>query len=151
MPSALSIVQKFYPEVETVVDAEEDVQIEVTKRIAQSAAVKNHKKCAVAVSCEKQLDVDGAVVSLDMAYLVKGTEATRLRVPRAIQRELVSFDRDAGFMPGHYTLKAPDKWHRLGHVHTNSGKHKGNKKRSKTATHFTENVRTALNRKESLA
>jgi hypothetical protein len=144
-------VQKFYPEVTTVKDATEDVDIEVTNRISQSAAVKNHKKCAMSVACERQLGADGAIVSVNVAYLIKGKSAVRYRVPESVSREVVSFDRNGGFAAGSYELKAPLKGHRIGEHYTQSRKNTGKRRRSNKHNHITAEIRTSLLRKESLA
>ena len=151
MPSALSIVQKFFPEVDSVEDGKSDLEIEVTKRITQSAAVKNHKKCAMAVACEKQFDMDGAVVSVNIAYLVKGTKAFRYLVPESVSREVISFDRNGGFAPGSYTLQKPNSAHRLGRSHSQAVTSTGRRKRSSRAHHVTADIRASLLRKDALA
>jgi hypothetical protein len=149
MPSALSIVKRFYPQVKHVKDATEDFEVEVTARDNSTAAVKNHKKCAMAVACERRRGIDGAVISIHNAYLVKGDEATRLMVPESVSREVVSFDRKGGFATGTYALKKPDKWHRLGYRHTSKrDRQTDTRKRSRTAQHITADIRTNLRNKE---
>lgn len=106
MASALTIVQKVFPNVTRVVDATKDSKIEVTKRDTTSATVRNHKACAMAVACKRKLDLDGVIMSVSTAYLIKGDKATRYHVPPSVSREIVAFDRDAVFEPGDYNLKA---------------------------------------------
>lgn len=104
MASALNIVQKVFPHVTSVVDATKDAAVEVTKRDTTSATVRNHKACAMAVACKRKLDLDGVIMSVSTAYLIKGNKATRYRVPQSVSREIVAFDRDAVFEPGEYNL-----------------------------------------------
>jgi putative transposase len=144
MPSALSIVQRFFPEVSSVVDARADQEIEVTKRDTSLATVKNHKQCAMAVACKRKFELDGVVISIHTAYLVKGRQATRYLLPESVSREVVSFDRNGGFSAGEYTLIKPGKHHRLGEHSPQSNKHNGTKKRSGIRHHFTEGIRTIL-------
>lgn len=105
MPTALEIVQKAFPSVTKVVDARKDTEVEVTKRDTTSATVRNHKACAMAVACKRKMDLDGVIMSVSTAYLIKGATATRYKVPSSVSREIVTFDRGAAFEPGEYKLK----------------------------------------------
>jgi hypothetical protein len=127
--NALEIVQKYFPEVTKVVDAKESITIEVTDKDNKSASVRNHKACAMAVACKKKEHADGVIVSISKAYVIKGGTATRYEVSEHAVREIVSFDRNAGFTPGDYTLKAPCARQRLGvkheqKIHNQLGKRK---------------------------
>jgi hypothetical protein len=112
--NALEIVQKYFPEVTKVVDAKESITIEVTDKDNKSAFVRNHKACAMAVACKKKEHADGVIVSISKAYVIKGSTATRYTVPEHATREIVSFDRSAGFSPGEYKLLAPTFNKKLG-------------------------------------
>lgn len=112
--SALSNVQAAFPNVTKVVDAKKDTSFEVTKADTKSAAVRNHTACAAAVACKRKLELDGVIMSVSTAYLIKGNTATRYKVPEAVSREITSFDRDAIFEPGDYRLKAIPKTALLG-------------------------------------
>jgi len=146
MATALKTVQGFFPKVKRVLDADEDVNIEVTKHDSQSKAVKNHEQCAMAVACKRAMHLDGVVISRKIAYLVKGKEAVRFIVPQSVSREVVAFDRGATFEPGTYRLVKPGHGSELGyaggHVRDNEGKANGKKK--KGPRHVTANIRTAL-------
>lgn len=107
MSRSLAIVQGLFPEVKKLVDAKKDAKIEVTKADTKSATVRNHKACAMAVACKRKLNLDGVIMSISTAYLVKGDIATRYMVPPSVSREIVAFDRNAMFEPGEYLLKAP--------------------------------------------
>lgn len=114
MPAdTVAIVKRFFPDVERVKDASSSVSVTVTKADA-NAIVKSHKDCAMARACRRGLDLDGAVISRSIAYLVKGDVATRYRVPEAVAREIVAFDRGAGFAPGEYELQKPGVTYALG-------------------------------------
>ena len=107
MPSALAIVQRFFPKVTHVHDATRHVSVEVTRAETRSKAVRDHRECAMALACRRKFKMDGVVVSRSAAYLVKGTEATRYGVPPSVAREIVAFDRGAAFAPGTYMLWKP--------------------------------------------
>jgi len=109
---ALAIVQQFYPDVKYIRDATKSLEIEVTDRDCQTAAVKKHRDCALAVACKHMATVDGAIVATSAAYLVRGDTATRYKVPASVAREIVSFDRSGEFYPGTYWLDKP--FHKLG-------------------------------------
>src|SRR5262245_30989253 len=109
MPDSLQIVQKFYPDVRRVKDAKSDVQLEVTKGDVNGGNLKDHKGCVMARACKRALKCDGAIVSTGTIYLVNDDEATRYRVPQAVSREIVAFDRGGKFSPGEYTLKKPER------------------------------------------
>lgn len=148
MPSALHTVKKLYPEVTKVVDAKRDTEIEVTKRDTSSATVRNHKACAMAVACKRKLNLDGVIMSVSTAYLIKDNIATRYKVPEAVSREIVSFDRNSGFEPGDYKLKAISSTARLGESRGTNPKKGGKKNGNATKRyHKTENIRENLGAK----
>jgi hypothetical protein len=146
MPTALQIVKKFFPGVRTVEDARADVDIEVTTKDSSSAAVKNHKACAMAVACKRAQKVDGVIISINTAYLIKGSEAIRYKLPEHVSREVVSFDRKGGFAAGEYTMLKPRGEQRLGKQLSRNGKGHGGA--SKFGPHKqTEGIRTVLGSK----
>jgi hypothetical protein len=152
MPSALSIVKQFFPKVTKVNDADKPISIEVTKADNNSAQVRNHNACAMAVACKRKLKLDGVIVSIGTIYTIKGDTATRYRVPQSVSREIVSFDRDAGFSEGEYQIVPVPKNDRLGKGHsypktTGSKTGPGLKKRF---AHFTTGIRSALGSKEDV-
>jgi hypothetical protein len=110
MPVSLQIVQKFYPEVTKVVDARADLIFNLRASDVKSAKAKKHDGCALAQACKRQCHVDGAIVSTRTAYLISGTKATRYYVPESVSREIVAFDRGAGFELGAYCLQKPYKY-----------------------------------------
>jgi hypothetical protein len=140
--SAIHVVQKFFPKVQSVVDANRNAIIEVTAKDASSKAVKDHNGCAMAVACKRKFHLDGVIISRSIAYLVKGTKARRFKLPESVSREVVSFDRGAGFAPGRYELSEVPPTVRLGAraggKPTNVGTGQSKKR------HITTNVRTVL-------
>lgn len=143
MSEALKIVQEYFPEVKRVVDAKEPIVVEVTPADTRSAKVRNHQACAMAVACKRAEGADGVIVSMSMAYVINGPLATRYRLPQSVIREVVSFDREAGFDLGEYQLSPPVPTGKLGAVRGSNGKHTGEKKKIKRV-HHTGGVRTVL-------
>ena len=157
--TVLDIVRRYFPDVKTVKDAEEEVYIEVTPRDNQHAKVKNHTACAMAVACKRTYHADGVIVAISVAYIIKDGVATRFRLPESIAREVVSFDRKGGFAPGEYKMLAPDQ------RHTANGKRQGpphdpteerddlprNPLKKQRFVHFTEGIRTVLGSKKDIA
>lgn len=148
--SALNNVQAVFPNVTKVVDAKKDAHFEVTKADGKSAAVRNHTACAAAVACKRKLELDGVIMSVSTAYLIKGNVATRYKVPEAISREITAFDRDAVFEPGEYQLKAIPESIRLGSAKgpaPKSSPKSGNGNLSKKFRHKTEGIRASIGSK----
>jgi len=149
---ALGIVRTYFPKVTRVSDADAPLEVEVTKADRKSALVCNHNGCAMAVACKRLTKADGVIVSLTTAYIIKGNHATRYDLPESVSREVVSFDREAGFGEGSYHLQPFSKVSRLGaRNHGKSGG--GNSGRTGTAakrfTHRTTGVRAALGSKQA--
>ena len=142
MASALNIVQRFFPDVTVVKDATDETIIEVTAADEAHATKRNHKSCAMAVACKRKFNLDGVIISVKTAYLVKGRIARRFKFPESVSREVVSFDRNGGFAPGEYRLVPPSKGQRLGTKGGNT-KHTGTGHK-KVMSHFTTGIRTVL-------
>lgn len=135
---ALSLVRRYHPEVEQVVDALKNIDIEVLDSDARGSTPLSPSHCALAEACARK--VDGAIIGLGVAYLIKNKVAVRYRVPSAIQREIVSFDRNKDFRSGKFTLNAPKGGQKLGSDHRDkpTGPHKASAKR---VMHITKGVR----------
>lgn len=112
MKSALSIIQKYYPNVTSVRDSSNSMEVQVTKKDCSSKSLESPNDCAMARACKRQYD--GAVISPSVAYMINGKEAIRFKVPTSVSREIISFDRSGGFQPGDYWLKAPSDTEKLG-------------------------------------
>lgn len=139
--SALSIVKKYHPQVNKIVDAKKSAKIEVTAEDCRAGKRKGPSSCAMARAFEREYD--GAIISLATAYLIKGDTAIRYRVPQAISREIVSFDRSKTFAPGKYELGTIEPARRLGLVHPVVNRTDPKKyKRAKAKNHHTAGIRS---------
>lgn len=139
--SALGIIQKYHPNVKSVVDATEPLYIEVTKKDCKNGSSKEPGDCVIARACRREYE--GAVISMSVAYIVDGETAYRYMVPQSIAREVVSFDRAGMFQPGLYSLNAPVACQRLG-AHLASRPRSGKKKTvhsRKKRNHATAGIR----------
>lgn len=141
---SLLIVRKFFPKVTRVVDATEPITVEVTKGDERASKKRDLNHCAMAVACKRSMVLDGVVMAMCTAYLIKGRKATRYKVPESVQREIVSFDRGAGFSPGEYRLRTPDHpmGREVGGNSTSNGK-------AREPRHWTEGVRAVLGGRRS--
>jgi hypothetical protein len=144
---SLAIVRKYFPKVQEVEDGDGPLTVEVTNADSNSAAVRNHEGCAMAVACKRKTKADGVIISIGSAYVIKGKIATRYRVPGAVQREIVSFDRDAGFAPGSYELAPLTPSQRIGESHRTNHTHKVTGT-PQVRKHRTSGIRTVLGSKE---
>lgn len=124
MPTALSLIQQYHPQVKSVVDAKQAVRVDVTKEDSVKGSKRAPNKCAMARAFEREKDYDGAVISTSVSYLIKGDKAVRYKTPEAVTREIISFDRHADFAPGRYSLKPPGKTGTLEGKRAYSGNHK---------------------------
>lgn len=140
--SALNVVRKFFPNVETVVDATRSAPIEVTSRDCTAKGVRDHTACAMAVACKRKFHLDGVIIARTTAYLVKGKQARRFHVPHSIAREVVAYDRGASFSPGKYVLAPISKGHRFGVA--KPGKVSGKANKTPRFRHVTNKIRTTL-------
>ncbi len=99
----------------------------------------------MAVACKRAFKLDGVIISRSVAYLIKDNKATRFKMPESASREVISFDRGAGFSVGEYELRRVPKTSRLGYreprVETDDVNRDGKPKRH---AHYTTNVRTVL-------
>ena len=151
MPTALKIVRAYFPKVTSVVDAKKKVDVEVNGHDQSVARRKSHRACAMAVACKRKMALDGVIISIRTAYLVKGEVATRYGLPQSVQREIVSFDRGSGFQSGEYEMIPPE--HKLGAAPR--GKAHGSSRSPgeglKHARHTTQGIRTVLGSRKAMA
>ena len=141
--TALALVRKLFPDVESVVDARNATTIIVKEKDVNAQARKKHSECALALACKREKNLDGAIIQVTFAYLIKGKQATRYRLPESASREIVSFDRHADFSLGEYHMTPPPASSRLGQTRGGHGEHKFKKRAFKI--HRTEGVRERLN------
>lgn len=109
MATALQIIRSFFPDVKRVVNAKQDLTLEITKRDTQKGKTKNHNGCVIAEACKSQLDFDDAIIARRTAFLIRNNVATRFSIPEHVTREIISFDRGGAFAPGSYDLRVPKK------------------------------------------
>ncbi|SRR6266436_263772 len=141
-PIALEIVRRYFPGVTSVADSAKGVTIEVTDNDNRSATPLDHRVCALAVACKRSLKADGVIVGTRTAYIIHGRKAIRYRLLESTAREIVSFDRGAGYYSGLYRLNAPCKSDRLGEPR--HGKRSNKTDRKVRMRHITANIRTML-------
>lgn len=141
---ALNVVRKFFPNVKRVVDANRNAVIEVTAKDASSKAVKDHNACAMAVACKRKFHLDGVIISRSVAYLIKGNKARRFKLPESVSREVVSFDRGAGFAIGTYELSSISPTSRLGLSHPGNERTTIRDHEPPRSRHMTTRVRSVL-------
>jgi hypothetical protein len=155
MASSLNIVKKFFPKVKKVTDADEPAFLEVTEDDSKTGSRRDHNNCAFARACARKFRATGVIISVQTAYIIKGDEAIRYRLPQSVSREVVSFDRNAGFEGGQYELSKPVPSQRLGarqERNTNAGNERESKKSRgiRRFRHFTGNIRAMLGREGKL-
>jgi hypothetical protein len=145
---ALGVVQKFAPKVKTVTDADDDLLVNVTEKDYKTSVKKNHGECAMATAVKRQESAASVIISASIAYVIKGTHATRYKVPEAVSKEVVSFDRGASFEPGDYKLKAMPKSGRLGTYRGKDTREDNSRPKTggaaKRFIHHTANIREGL-------
>lgn len=144
---ALTIVQKYFPDVKEVHDADESAQVEVTSSDSKVAQSKDHNNCAMAVACKRAFKARGVIIAVGTAYIIQKEGATRFLLPESVSRETVSFDRKAGFAEGTYNLIRPKPSHRLGSQQEAKKWNKGAGNKRKPFKHFTTGIRVAIGRK----
>ena len=144
--TSLRNVRKFFPAVTKVRDAAKSVDLEVTSADDKTSRKLDHAGCAMAVAGKRTFSADGMVISRKVAYVVKGTEAIRYSLPEHVTREIVSFDRDAGFTPGVYRLNVPKR--KIGDSYGSQTGH-GRAGGPHIKYHVTTRVRTMLSSRDA--
>jgi hypothetical protein len=146
MPNMLAVISKAYPQVKRLKDAKRSIEVEVTRADGKAARKRDHHGCAMAEACKRSFKLDGAMVGGTIAYMIKGATAYRYEVPESVGREIVSFDRGAGFMTGKYQLAPMSPTRRFGvRKQQNPPRGDGTGKRMKfKKRHQTANMRANL-------
>ena len=101
-----------------VVDAKDDIVLNVSKHDVQISKKKDPAHCAAAEAGKRELKCE-VKVYLSRMYVKTGKQWVRYVTPSNVSREIVSFDRGNQFEPGSYVFKAASISQRL-------GAHKGN-------------------------
>jgi hypothetical protein len=143
---ALRMLRKYFPKVSSVVDADKGVIVEVTTKDVANSNVKDHTTCALALACTRFFKADGVVIGLTTSYIIKGTMAIRFQNAGTTSREIVSFDRKAGFDTGFYHMTPYCRSSRLDRIRYESDPATPKKTPSgvRAFRHYTGNVRTTL-------
>lgn len=154
MSKAIDLVQKFYPNVVKVKDATKPLEVTVAKTDVDNSKVRNHKDCVFAHACKRMEDIDGAIIAIKSAYIIKGDTAIRYSIPDSLAREIVAFDRDGKFETGDYYVREPSPTLKLGQhklykpkkrTGYKSGPHTNSGTGQKTKWHATKSIRSLRN------
>ncbi len=111
---SLNIIRRYFPAVEKLNDATKSAIIEVTNADSNGAELKNPALCAFAKACYRSFEADAVIIGLTTCYIIKGKVATRFHNTESVSREIISFDRKAGFTPGLYLISPAPPGSRLG-------------------------------------
>jgi hypothetical protein len=123
-----------------LVDATEDLDIEVKKGDISTARKKSPEACAMANAGKRVLQTE-VEVHMSRIYVKKNNKWIRYMTPERTSREITSFDRGSIFEPGDYTFKAPSHSAQLGKYVHRGGKRGESGKQIKHR--ITMNVREA--------
>jgi hypothetical protein len=107
-------ITRLFPEVKSVEDATDYLNVHVNAKDCAAAKEKNPTECAMARAIEREYQADHVIVSTNVAYVIKGGKSKRYCVPQMARQEIVSFDRHHDFEPGEYYLRPPNPTARLG-------------------------------------
>jgi len=144
--SALSILKKQFPQIESVKDSNKTIEVEVTSKDSSGGRKKDPQSCALAKACVRNKIADVAIIGLSYSYLIKGNKATRYRTSVIVGREITSFDRHQDFASGaYYKLSKISKSNRLDKRRKLPGKH--NKIPVNIHTQHTSNIRVTRKNK----
>jgi hypothetical protein len=146
MSHARRHIARDFPQVKHIVDATEQLQVEVAAYDRVTGKVKNPQDCAMARACRRKFGLDGAIISLASAYLIKGDTAVRYKVPATLAREVVTFDRNKNFAPGTYLLGCFAPSNRLGVPHHKTRNGKSERQKPKFHNTHTDKVRDFYDR-----
>lgn len=90
-----------------ILNARARLEFTVTPADIKSANVKKPGQCAVAKALKREHGVKEAFVHLTRVYLKVGANWRRYEVDRALQSEIITFDRGGRFQAGDYALRKP--------------------------------------------
>lgn len=97
-------ILRLFPDLTSCTDAKRPVGIEVKNRDVAGSKPGDPAACAMARAICREWHADAAVIGLTNSFVIKGKTAMRFKTPESVAREIVSFDREAGFSPGSYHL-----------------------------------------------
>jgi hypothetical protein len=115
-----------------VVDAEEDITLEILPRDIRHATIKKPSSCAAARACRRQ-ENQTARIHITRLYMKKDNDEmwTRYITPKTLRTEIIAFDRGGEFIPGKYILRAPRNYEKLGKYHKGSSNGQSKRKRKR--------------------
>ena len=137
-------VQKFFPKVKEVHDAEDALELTVLPKDISHSKSREHDACAIARACKRAMHLTGALIARSRAYLIKGNVATRYVLSQSAIRELVAFDRGGKFTPGTYDLLMVPETDRLTSPPRGAGKQKRKNPKRIHARHAIPNIRASF-------
>lgn len=121
---ALHRIQRHFPHVKTVQDADEGLLINVTEGDNTNSTPDDPENCAMAKAVKREKVADGAIIGIAYSWLIKGTKAVRYKTSEAVGREITSFDRHHDFATGqNYRLSPISPASRLGVRQREPGPH----------------------------
>lgn len=132
-------VKRLFPNVTFAYDSNQAIEISVNNKDCSDAKRKDSANCALARAAKRELKADGAIIGLSSSYIIRGAKAIRFATPEAVQREIVSFDRNQNFEPGEYRLVPKSPTNRLGQIRNR--KVGGKNKNATRKIHHSVNVR----------
>lgn len=138
---SLNLIHLYFPRVAQVIDANKPAIVEVTAADNTGAEVKNPAFCAFAKACHRAFKANGVLIMLTTSYIIKNKAAVRYINTEAISREVVSFDRKAGFDLGFYKLAPSSPARRLGVYKGQKTHPRKNGKDRRVFKHYTKGVR----------
>jgi len=98
-----------------VTDAKRSLELHITARDCSGGDPKRPETCAAAKAIRREHGAIDVKVHLSRVYVRQNRgNWMRYLTPPALQREIVSFDRDGKFEPGVYELKPISPSNRLG-------------------------------------
>jgi hypothetical protein len=116
-----------------VVDATEDLILEVLPKDIKGASLKSPSHCAAARACNRQTKHE-ARIHISRVYIKEngGDKWIRYITASNLRNEIISFDRGGSFLPGKFHLRSPVPTRQLGNDnrkrpgnHKTRGKGKG--------------------------
>jgi hypothetical protein len=138
---SLKKIHKYFPKITSIEDASKPVVVEVTPNDVATSNVRDPAMCAFAKACYNKFNADGVIIGLSTSYVIIGERAIRYRNTQGLIREIVSFDRKAGFEAGTYMISPHSPASRLGLYKGRETHPRSNGKDRRQFKHFTTNVR----------
>jgi hypothetical protein len=128
-----------------MIDSRRNIVVEVSSKDCK-AAEGNPKDCALARAVKREYKGKGVLAAYFLrtsAWLEYEDKLVRFDLPISVQKEIVSFDRGAGFAPGKYSLSKVPPSSKLGTRPRPPGK-RSNGRGRRTVIHRTEGVRNVV-------